>query len=138
MVNSRQKGSRTERFLAQRITAAGWTARRTGFYQSQAGHDAADVECKDLPIHWECKGCERLQLRDWMAQAIGDCRDDQMPVVAWKSKSRPWIAALLLDDLLMMLQHTDLKSLSEAIVLQKQQGPDAAQSVTDVVGNCPE
>jgi len=134
MVNSRQKGARTERALASLIKEFGWIARRTGFYQSQAGHDAADVECKDLPIHWESKGAERLQIRDWLAQACGDCRDDQMPVIAWKSKNRPWVGIMILEDLLTILQHTDLEALREAIILRRAEDLDAGVSVDSETG----
>jgi len=135
MVNSRQKGKRIELALASLIKDYGWKARRTGFYQTQAGHDAADVECKDLPIHWECKGTERTQIRDWLSQACGDKRDDQMPVVAWKSKHRPWVGIMMLEDLFTILQHTDLEALSEALKLREVEGRGAGNSAVSEAEN---
>jgi len=128
-INSRAKGASYERKLAALITGYGWQARRTGFYQAQPGHDSADVEAKDLPIHWECKASNRAQIRDWLAQAVGDCRSDQFPVVAWRATNNPWVGIMKLEDLLTILQFTDLDALRAHISESLVEEPDRAVSV---------
>ena len=127
--SSRAKGAVYERELAKLITQYGWRAIRTGHYQSRPGHDASDVEARDLPIHWESKATERAQIRDWLAQAIGDCRSDQFPVVAWRAKHTPWVGIMKLKDLLTILQFTDLDALRAHISGSLVEEPDRAVSV---------
>ena len=117
MINSKRKGASGERAWVQVLQEHGYTAKRTGFHQSQQGHDAPDVTCHDLPIHWEVKNTERCQIRDWLSQAAGDCKEYQIPVITWKSNNREWVAILTAKDLLKIIQTCDLKALEEAIQL---------------------
>lgn len=57
-MNSRAKGQRGERELADFITAAGFPARRG--QQFAGGPDSPDVVCPGLPFHIEAKRTERL------------------------------------------------------------------------------
>lgn len=115
MINSKRKGAAGERAWVQVLQEHGYTAKRTGFHQSQQGHDAPDVTCHDLPIHWEVKNTEKCQIRDWLSQAAGDCKEYQIPVITWKSNNREWIAILTAKDLLKLIQTCDIKALEEAI-----------------------
>lgn len=119
-MNSKNKGKGGERELAQILThIGGWEARRTGFMQSQQNHDAADVECKALPIHWEAKRTERVSLHDWIAQAKGGAHTDEIPVVAWRKNHAPWYAILPLEDLIEILQCADLEALKTRMKTRK-------------------
>lgn len=115
MTNSKEKGKRGERAWTKVLLQHGWTARRTGFHQSQQGHDSPDVTCPDLPVHWEVKNAEKALIRDWLAQAKGDCKHGQIPVVAWKRNNAPWVAMLPAHDLLTIFQCCDLRALEELI-----------------------
>jgi Holliday junction resolvase len=111
-LNSKNKGKVGEREIAQILThQGGWQARRTGFMQSQQNHGAADVECKALPIHWEVKRTEKVSLHDWIAQAKGGAKEEEIPVIAWRKNNAPWYAILPLDDLIEILQCADLEAL---------------------------
>jgi Holliday junction resolvase len=95
---SRQKGKRGERMLAAALTDAGFPARRG--VQFRGGNDAPDIICPTLAKwHWESKLVETARIRDWLAQAEGDCGG--LPwVIAWKRKHGPWLAVMTLSALL--------------------------------------
>jgi len=119
-MNSKDKGKRNERELASILFhMGGWAARRTGFMQSQKGHDAADVDCPELPIHWEAKRCQVIKMLDWLAQAKGDAREDQIPVVAWRKNHMAWHVTLSLEHLIQILCLTDLEALREQLQQQE-------------------
>lgn len=119
-INSKQKGARGERAWVSILKYFGFDARRTGFHQSQQNHDSPDVSCKDLPVHWEVKNTEKALIRDWIAQAAGDARDTEIPVVVWKKNHGKWIAILQAEDLLRIFQCADIKALEEWIQINKQ------------------
>jgi Holliday junction resolvase len=110
MTNSREKGKRGERMLRDVLREHGFLKSRRG-QQFCGTPDSPDVICDELPsIHWEIKNCQRGNLCDWMDQAVHDCRSNvssKMPVVAHKRNHRPWLAVLLMDDLLQLLKETD-------------------------------
>lgn len=85
-VNSKQKGARFERYLANRLKEYGFEARRTAQYCGNTG-DAADVI--GLPgIHIEAKHQEAMRLYDWMEQAKRDAmKSDNLPVVMHKKNN---------------------------------------------------
>lgn len=118
-INSKDKGKRGERAWVSVLKDYGWTAKRTGHHQSQQGYDAPDVTCTDLPIHWEVKRSEKCLIRDWMAQAAGDAKHAEIPVVVWKRNHSKWVAILPAEMLLAILQTSDLKALEELIQTPK-------------------
>lgn len=69
-MNSKQKGNVGEREFAAFLRDQGFTARRG--QQFSGSPDSPDV-VTDLPFHIEVKRVERLNLRDAVAQAEGDC-----------------------------------------------------------------
>ena len=78
-INSKQKGNRYERELAQAIRECGFDARRGVQYSGLQG-EADDVV--GLPqIHIEAKHVEKLNLYKAMDQAIRDANEDEMPAV---------------------------------------------------------
>lgn len=125
MVNAKDKGKRGERMWVAVLRFFGFAATRTGFHQSQQGCDAPDVTCPDTsPIHWEVKNAKIAKLRDWMAQAMGDAKEWEIPVVVWRIFGR-WVAIFPnAEDLLQILQHADLKSLEEQRQLQQKKGKE--------------
>jgi len=101
-MNSKRKGSRGERLLAQVLTEAGFPARRG--QQFKGGKDSPDIVCPTLARwHWESKFAEQLRFRDWLAQAEGDCGGKPW-IIAWKRRFGPWLAVMKLDDLLDLLR----------------------------------
>jgi Holliday junction resolvase len=99
-VNSRDKGCRGERELADFLRKRGWDARRG--QQHSGSPDSPDV-ISNLPgIHLECKRVEKGQIYDWLAQAKRDC-GEKVPVVAHKRNRQEWVAVLPLADLLNLI-----------------------------------
>lgn len=102
---SRRKGKRGERELARLLTAEGFDATRGA--QHRGGPDSPDVVVPSLPaLHFEAKRCERLNLYDSMAQARNDA-GNKLPVVAHRRNDHPWVAILMLTDLLTILRESD-------------------------------
>lgn len=105
-MNSREKGKRGERLLAEEFRKQGHEAHRG--VQYQGGKDSPDV-VTDMPnIHVECKFCENARIREWMAQAIRDA-GDKIPTVMWKKSREEWLVIMRLKDFLKIErgQHND-------------------------------
>lgn len=98
-VNSKQKGARFERLLASKFREYGYEARRTAQYCGNTG-DASDVV--GLPgIHVEAKHQERMQLYEWMAQAIRDAEaggEGRLPAVFHKKNNADILVTMRLED----------------------------------------
>ena len=68
-MNSREKGARGERELAQYLREHGFEARRGQQFSGANG----DADVVGLPgIHIECKRVERTAINEWLLQAIRD------------------------------------------------------------------
>lgn len=98
-VNSKQKGARFERLLASKFREHGYDARRTAQYCGNTG-DASDVV--GLPgIHVEAKHQERMQLYEWMAQAVRDAEaggEGRLPAVFHKKNNADILVTMRLED----------------------------------------
>ena len=99
-INSREKGARFERELAKSFRAHGYDeARRTAQYCGNTG-DASDVV--GLPgLHIEAKHCEKMQLYDWIAQAVRDSEasgTDKLPAVFHKKNYADILVTMRFDD----------------------------------------
>ena len=97
MVNSRQKGSRSEREIANILRD------KYGFEHCRRGQQFSgihgDADVVGVPfLHIECKNVQRLNVRDAMAQSERDAREDEFPVVMHKKDRKPWLVTLNLDD----------------------------------------
>ena len=77
-MNSRDKGCRGERELANKLKEYGYDCRRGQQFCGANGD--ADVVGLD-GVHIEVKRTERLSLYDALAQAKHDAREGEMPVV---------------------------------------------------------
>ena len=102
-MNSREKGKRGERMLAEELRNAGYEANRG--VQYQGGRDSPDV-VTDIPnVHIECKFCENAQIRKWMEQSIRDA-GDKIPTVMWKKSREEWLVVMRLTDWIEMEKKT--------------------------------
>lgn len=96
MVNSKAKGARFERQLANILKDRGYDARRTAQYCGNTG-EAADVI--GLPgIHIEAKHQERMNLYEWMEQAKRDAKSTgETPVVIHKKNNAEILVTMQLE-----------------------------------------
>ena len=95
MTNSRQKGARGERELANVLKGHGFDTRRGQQYSGASGD--ADVVGLD-GVHIECKRVEKLNLYDAMAQSKRDARAGEKPVVMHRKNDAEWLVTMTLDD----------------------------------------
>ena len=95
-MNSKDKGKRYERELAADLREYGYDTRRSVQYCGNTG-EAADVI--GLPyIHIEAKHQEQLRIYDWMAQAVRDARDGNIPAVFFRRNKHKTLVCLRFDD----------------------------------------
>lgn len=96
-MNSREKGKRGERELAQVLREHGYDAHRGQQYKG--GADSPDVT--GLPgVHIECKRVERLDMMSSYEQSFRDAAGGEIPIVAHKRNREPWFVTLTLEDFL--------------------------------------
>lgn len=96
-INSKQKGARFERELANALKEYGYDTRRTAQYCGKTG-DAADVMGLD-GIHIEAKHCETMRLYEWMAQAIRDSAgSENLPAVFHKKNRADILVTMQMKD----------------------------------------
>lgn len=103
-MNSREKGARGERELANFLKERGFTARRGQQYSGANGD--ADVEGLE-GIHIECKRVEKLNIDKAMDQSIRDAYAESMkrgritiPTVWHRANGRKWKVTMLAEDFL--------------------------------------
>lgn len=102
-INSKKKGSRGELELAHYLTDAGFPARRG--QQFQGTPESPDIICESLDkFHIECKRTEIAKLYPWMAQALADKAEDQVPVIMHRKSQQEWLAVLRLKDFLELVK----------------------------------
>lgn len=96
-VNSKQKGARYERELAEYFRLHGYDTRRTAQYCGNTG-EASDVV--GLPyVHVEAKHQEQLRLGEWMLQAVRDAGGNgRIPVVFHRKNREGTLVTMRLDD----------------------------------------
>lgn len=95
MTNSREKGARGERELANILKGYGYAAQRG--QQFAGSPDSPDV--KGLPgIHIECKRVEHLNIYAGIRQSEKDCGDDELPAVFHRKNNQEWLVTMKLDD----------------------------------------
>lgn len=111
MVNSKQKGARFERALANILKKDyGYDARRGQQYCGANG----DADVVGLPgIHIEAKHQERMQLYDWMTQAKSDAKDGEIPAVFHKKNNCEILVTLPLDEFMRIYRSYENEQKSE-------------------------
>ena len=100
-INSRDKGARGERELADFLRQHGIEARRG--QQFSGGADSPDVVTNMPDVHLECKRVEKGNPYDWLAQAQRDA-GHKLPVVAHRRNGKEWVAILPLSALIDLLK----------------------------------
>lgn len=96
-MNSKDKGARFERQLANILKGRGYDARR-GQQYSGANGDADVVGLGG--IHIEAKAVERLNVSAAYVQSCRDAREGEVPIVVHKKNREPILVTLALDDFL--------------------------------------
>lgn len=94
-MNSRQKGARGERELAELLRAYGYEARRGQQYCGSNGD--ADVVGLD-GFHIECKRVEQLNIYKAMEQSERDAREGEIPIVCHRKDRKGWLVTIRFDD----------------------------------------
>lgn len=95
MTNSRQKGARGERELANELRKYGHECRRGQQYSGANG----DADVVGLPgVHIECKRVESLNIHKALEQAQADARDGETPAVFHRKNNKPWLVTMSLED----------------------------------------
>ncbi len=101
MVNSRAKGARAERLLAQTLREVmGWSsARRSQQFSGCVEGGAADLVIAEAPmLHVESKMVEALSIHPVMQRAVQEA-GTKLAVVCHKKKRTDWLITLRLTDL---------------------------------------
>lgn len=94
-MNSRAKGAKGERELANRLKEYGYDCRRGQQYSGANG----DADVVGLPgIHIECKRVEHLNLYDAMGQAVRGAKDGEKPAVFHRKDKCGWLVTMRLED----------------------------------------
>ena len=93
-INSKQKGAKGERELANKLKDYGYNTRRGQQYNGLEGEDVVGLDY----IHIECKRVERLNLEEAMQQAKRDSEKGQLPAVFHRKNRSKWLVTMELDD----------------------------------------
>ncbi len=101
MINSKQKGARSERAVAEILRQHGIESRRTAQYCGKTG-DAADVTWEGF--HVEVKHREKTAIWDWIEQARSDTKGDT-PIVVFRKNRERWQVCLDFETFLDLLGH---------------------------------
>jgi Holliday junction resolvase len=121
-INSRAKGARAERELAEYIRSFGFAARRGQQFSGSA--DSPDVVTDIEGVHFESKRVEKGSIYPWLAQAKRDA-GDKIPVVAHRRNGEEWIAILPLKHLMELLRgrETGVQQLLPSDPTRSAEGP---------------
>lgn len=104
MINSREKGARFERWIANFLKTYGYNCRRGQQYCGANG----DADVVGLPgVHIEAKAVENLNLYAAMEQSIRDCKDGEVPTVFHKKNRKPELVTMLLTDWIEMYKRSE-------------------------------
>ena len=93
-INSKQKGAKGERELANKLKEYGYNCRRGQQYNGLEGEDVVGLDY----IHIESKRVERLDLGSAMYQAKKDAKENQLPAVFHRRNREPWKVTMELDN----------------------------------------
>ena len=95
MTNSRAKGARGERELANLLKEYGYECRRGQQFCGANG----DADVVGLPnVHIECKRVEKLNIDKAMQQSMDDARDNEVPVVMHRKDRQRWLVTMTMDE----------------------------------------
>lgn len=94
MINSKKKGAKGERELANKLKEYGYNCRRGQQYNGLEGEDVVGLDY----IHIECKRVEKLNLDDAIEQAKRDRTERQLPAVFHRKNNKKWKVTMELSD----------------------------------------
>lgn len=98
-MNSKQKGNRGERELAEELRKYGYDTRRG--HQFNGLTDEADVV--GVPgLHIECKRVEQLNLERALEQSQRDAREGEVPVVIHRRNRERWKVTMTMGDFILL------------------------------------
>lgn len=101
-MNSRQKGARGERELANVLKSYGYEDSRRGQQYCGSNGDADVVGLSG--IHIECKRVEKLNLEKAMEQAEHDRKEQEKAVVFHRKDRKSWLVTMKLEDWMELFQ----------------------------------
>ena len=106
-INSRAKGAKGERELANLISDRGYKCIRG---QQRSGLEQADVIGLDY-IHIECKRVENLNLDKAMEQSIRDRKAGEMATVFHRKNNQKWKVTIGFEDFMTLYDsyYSDMK-----------------------------
>lgn len=90
-MNSRDKGARGERELANLLKTYGYDTRRGQQFSGANG----DADVVGLPgVHLEIKRVEKLNIDNAMDQSIRDAREGEKPTVMHRKNNKKWLVTM--------------------------------------------
>ncbi len=96
MTNSIKKGKSGEREFSNKLRSIGINARRSKQYCGSNGD--ADIIC-DLPLFFEVKRCQNLNLHKAMEKALAECQPEKIPVIAHRKNGKEWLVTLRFENI---------------------------------------
>lgn len=104
-INSRDKGCRGERELANKLKEYGFDCRRgQQFCGNNGDADVVGLE----GFHIECKRVEALSLYKALSQAKGDAKNGDMPVVMHRKNNCEWVVIQPLETWIEMYKKSEV------------------------------
>ena len=103
-VNSKDKGKRGERQVAQILQEHGIDSHRTQQYCGSDG--TADVTWEGF--HVEVKHRETTAIWSWLEQANSDAKDGDIPIVVFRKNREKWQVCMDFEEFLELLGHHKL------------------------------
>jgi Holliday junction resolvase len=93
-INSRAKGARFEREIANILKNMGIKARRGQQFSGLEGEDVVT----NLSWHVECKAVQNLNVQNAYEQSLRDSKEGTTPVVIHKKNRKPIMITMRLED----------------------------------------
>ena len=98
MVNSKQKGARGERELANKLKEYGFNTRRGQQYSGLEGDDVVGLPF----VHVECKRVQNLNVLKAYEQSVRDAKKGEIPAVFHRKDRCPWLVTLSLESFMLL------------------------------------
>lgn len=93
-INSRAKGAKGERELANKLKDYGYNCRRGQQFSGLEGEDVVGLK----GIHIECKRVQALNLDEAIEQAKRDSKEGKLPAVFHRKNNKKWKVTMELED----------------------------------------
>ena len=93
-INSRAKGAKGERELANKLKEYGYNCRIGQQFNGLEGEDVTGLDY----IHIECKRVENLNIEKALQQSKRDAKENQLPAVFHRKNGEKWKVTMDFDD----------------------------------------